>query len=238
VFPALSGFAARFASNHNLEYIAGLWNRNLAEQLTWRRTIGRTVDGWLAPTFSWASINGTVTWAGVRRPEIIKDYVVQISAQCTLKGPNRFGELSDGYLTLRGRLIPATFGYTANDNSSSMSLRDSNGNKLNFNLHSDGGDGQIHLVPTPETLQGRTFWWSESQHDEQPVPVACLKVIGEEFGTGLRVDYYLLLVRSELMADAYERVGLLDTYYWADEDDVGHGLSLWSNAIEQDVTIV
>jgi hypothetical protein len=243
-FPALSGLVARFESNHGLEYIAGLWNHNMAEQLAWQQARSRYRDGWMwtraAPTFSWASINGEVYWPTQAKGglEDIKHYTKIVGTHRTLKGPNRFSEISDAYVLLRGRLICAELVYGAMGVWNWMTLEDSTGNNLDLVIHSDRDLLQKNLVRTMGKLQqGRTFWWSESQYGEEPVPVACLKLVG-----GHETDYYLLLVHSEFVDGAYERVGLVSTHSKI-EKSTGviheeHLLSLWSKALGHDITIV
>jgi hypothetical protein len=241
--PALSGLAARFESKHRLEYIAGLWNHNIVQQLAWIQSGGRYRDGWIwetsAPTFSWASINGEIGWpTEVAGLEDVKHYAKTVDAHITLKGQNRFGEISDGYVLLRGRLICADFVYSAFGDWDWVQLLDSNGIDLGLTIHSDGDVRQKHLIRTIGRYpKGGTFWWNGSQSDEPSIPVTCLKLVGWH-----STDYYLLLVQSKFVEGAYERVGLVSTDKGfgrsTNEAEDKHLLSLWSEAPEQDITIV
>lgn len=118
--PALAGIARAVAKDTGREYVAGLWKRNLEDQLWWypigkRRTRKRPCShelDWVAPSWSWASIDGPVQY-GNRLGEFRYAHVFKTTM--TFSGPGPFGQPSRGVLHLNcsaiivGRLrqIPA-----------------------------------------------------------------------------------------------------------------------------------
>ncbi|KAK7928401.1 HET domain-containing protein [Apiospora marii] len=117
--PALSACASNSASGRG-RYLAGLWEQTFAEDLLWiteptkpteTETPGR--PKWRVPSWSWASVDAD---SGVRFPAQIGKSQASLSlhafrkriveVNCTPRGLNKFGEVVDGYLRLRARLIP------------------------------------------------------------------------------------------------------------------------------------
>ncbi|OCL11138.1 hypothetical protein AOQ84DRAFT_268592, partial [Glonium stellatum] len=63
--PAISGLAARVAKSLQSSYCAGLWWDDVATGLLWRRPPGSRLERtrkWRSPTFSWASVDGKVSY--------------------------------------------------------------------------------------------------------------------------------------------------------------------------------
>jgi hypothetical protein len=62
---AISGVARLFASENLGTYLAGMWEKDLVQQLAWhtyrsRESQGQDIDIYRAPSWSWASIDGCV----------------------------------------------------------------------------------------------------------------------------------------------------------------------------------
>ncbi|KAK1986953.1 heterokaryon incompatibility protein [Colletotrichum cereale] len=112
--PALSGLAKVMEECTGQKYVAGLWESHLAYGLLWHRTeqwLRRPADGYRAPSWSWASLEG-----GVSVPEIASmltsgnemEVVVDIvDVQTTALGLDPRGMLRSGHLTLKGKLKTA-----------------------------------------------------------------------------------------------------------------------------------
>ncbi|KAI9708912.1 MAG: hypothetical protein M1820_003606 [Bogoriella megaspora] len=111
--PALSGIAALVARQCNDEYLAGIWRRDIKMCLLW--TISKTpgpapaYDKYLAPSFSWASLNRDVFYNMVllrsykTSPHMYGDVDIKVlEAQVTLSGANPFGAVSGGCLRVSG----------------------------------------------------------------------------------------------------------------------------------------
>lgn len=90
--PAISGLAQsfdKFSNGRNGRYLAGLWEAHLPSALLWRRIsipslISRLNSArptaYIAPTWSWASINGTVEFVTGMHKEQNLDVVAQVTS--------------------------------------------------------------------------------------------------------------------------------------------------------------
>ncbi|KIW35355.1 uncharacterized protein PV07_02055 [Cladophialophora immunda] len=109
--PALSGVALKMQTCGMGKYLAGLWEQDLANGLMWSSFRGWDCERhstYIAPTFSWALRVSPVTPAPTR--EAMGNQCVEIlDCNCTIKGANPFGEVSSGYVKLRGKIIEAKF---------------------------------------------------------------------------------------------------------------------------------
>lgn len=125
---ALAGIASHPSFSHALGpgYFAGLWQYNLARQLTWRtstwhRTLTENENftfkrpmGYQAPSWSWASLNGGIILFDFSYgedetvPEVICD-ILDCSTTPKFPGPNPFGEILSAQLRLRGPTRKAWF---------------------------------------------------------------------------------------------------------------------------------
>lgn len=127
--PAVSGVAREFQKTMKCRYLAGLWEDNLLAQLLWSSTYqGLTrPENYRAPSWSWAAYNGPVRsdfmstmtmckgwkgWDGKRdsKMDIVLSEIMQ--AQTTPVGPSEAGQVRDGFIRLRGPLVPVTLVYT------------------------------------------------------------------------------------------------------------------------------
>jgi hypothetical protein len=124
LLPALSGFAAYVQNTTNSEYLAGLWKDDLLMGLYWSafylgpdsRSPGvrlpisslRTMDSYRAPTFSWASIEGFVSYDGTRTRKVSETDAAVLEAWCILEGANPFGEVTDGRIRLEAAMVQAS----------------------------------------------------------------------------------------------------------------------------------
>jgi hypothetical protein len=78
ILVAISGIAKSWRDITGDEYLAGIWQRSLAFGLLWRANRNATkyfgctrCPTWRAPSWSWASIKGAVTWSSNVIPSII-----------------------------------------------------------------------------------------------------------------------------------------------------------------------
>jgi hypothetical protein len=97
------------------EYLAGLWRSDILRDLLWFSTYeDRTdefatpsrPDGYRAPSWSWASIDGTISWS--KFPEVSADdsdmFVTFISATIDHVTADLFGEVRSAEIHLKGPL--------------------------------------------------------------------------------------------------------------------------------------
>ena len=120
MLPAIGGTATGFRNFLGDRYVAGLWERDLLRGLLWSMTVEPALaqeekPGYTAPTWSWSSIpharniifhhpNSGVPW-------FVKTYKQAkiIKVECTPKiGGKPFGQITDGYLLINGRVYPIT----------------------------------------------------------------------------------------------------------------------------------
>ncbi|KAE9365557.1 HET-domain-containing protein [Stipitochalara longipes BDJ] len=115
--PALSGLAKRFQFKGLLgDYVAGLWTEHLDRMLCWSPTVdhvpGNRQAGYIAPTWSWASLTNRVYFSNLwqeRKGIIVNaDSTIVgsiINAACTRAGADPTGAISDGYLILLSQVV-------------------------------------------------------------------------------------------------------------------------------------
>ncbi|KAK8043348.1 HET-domain-containing protein [Apiospora rasikravindrae] len=118
-FPALAGIARAIAKVTGDEYVAGLWRRNIELHLCWhslearemrRRPRAHEAD-WVAPSWSWASMEGVVHYP--RHNDDLDDpaeqypyrYAHVFDTEMTFSGPRPYGQLRRGVLYLRCSVI-------------------------------------------------------------------------------------------------------------------------------------
>lgn len=116
ILSALSGIAQRFAGATSWTYVSGMWKENLIFEMCWHNTFVEGVDPvyrvYTAPTFSWASVNGTrVIHPWLHEKSFTPDAeVVDVNIEPKYAGAP-FATLVDGCLILRGRLAQASLEY-------------------------------------------------------------------------------------------------------------------------------
>ena len=119
---AISAVAVEMQKHIRSEYFAGLWRQHLPYQLLWEvRSIqwicprSRPTE-YIAPSWSWASTNGSVEQAcGVRFPDE-RDIILEVmDAKVDLvTDGNPFGQAKGGYVTVKGYLVSGTFHLSGN----------------------------------------------------------------------------------------------------------------------------
>ncbi|KAK8101921.1 hypothetical protein PG999_012295 [Apiospora kogelbergensis] len=117
--PALIGIARAVADFNGGVYVAGLWKQNIEEQLCWhsiggqntrKRPLSHGLD-WIAPSWSWASIDGLV---GFSDDPGIQRYTKVFKADRKLSEPRLPGQPNHGVLYLRcAAIVPGRLRKTA-----------------------------------------------------------------------------------------------------------------------------
>ncbi|KAK0669214.1 heterokaryon incompatibility protein-domain-containing protein [Cercophora samala] len=112
--PALSGLASKVATGlcPYTGYLAGLWTRNLARDLLWhtnKNDRGTRPEQYLAPTWSWASVQGVgVRWRDQMFASNPPTFDA-VDASCTPQTMvNPFGAVKDGWIRARCFAWPFT----------------------------------------------------------------------------------------------------------------------------------
>jgi hypothetical protein len=147
---AFSGLARRWSEILPDQYLAGLWKQSLEEGLLWHGEFfypgyggflgGQIYSRWRAPSWSWASFKGAVSWS----PDIIpheklpnsvvaKARLIQlIDTDLVSPSTDRFGQLLFGSITVRAALVVGLAG------SESQAFSDSqDGNANNERIRRD-----------------------------------------------------------------------------------------------------
>ena len=111
---ALSGLAQLAIDSHGFgeaAYLAGLWRKNLVEGLLWHVRGSRTprrYTTYRAPSWSWASIDGSVKYFTEHYQFRFEEEVVILEAKCEASSLDPTGRVKSGHIILNGRLQPVT----------------------------------------------------------------------------------------------------------------------------------
>lgn len=107
--PALSGLAKVMEQRTGVEYVAGLWKSNLCFGLLWhrkRRWLVPPADGYRAPSWSWASLEGGISitgQSGIMGGDM-EVAVEDVQTELLPSGLDPKGNLKSGHLELTGRV--------------------------------------------------------------------------------------------------------------------------------------
>ncbi|KAF7505044.1 hypothetical protein GJ744_001498 [Endocarpon pusillum] len=94
---ALSGIAAQMTRPE--DYLAGLWKSGLPQSLLWyTNRPSYPILQYRAPSWSWASIDGEITYAAIYRGSI----VAEVLASTVSTNDGSFGPVTDGSLLMKG----------------------------------------------------------------------------------------------------------------------------------------
>ncbi|KAM0249525.1 hypothetical protein ACHAQJ_009031 [Trichoderma viride] len=112
--PAMSGLAATLQQATGSAYVAGLWADNLIVDLTWvRLRLQDRETHWapaeyVAPSFSWASVAGSIMFYAPYNPSRWEDWESDCQVcgvDMSVLGLNPFGRVTRGRITLSGYLF-------------------------------------------------------------------------------------------------------------------------------------
>jgi hypothetical protein len=194
--PAISGLANRLdrAVQGALgDYLAGLWRNTLVGDLLW--TLDWKVEREKrpykknAPTWSWVSVDSEVYFRETDESDISSECTI-IDAQCVKVGPDRFGQISSGCLTLSSTIIEVTLFFRATDSTYIMS-----------SLNEDAG-----ISPFLDISFDLTRDWSQINDGLRQYvdPMYCFVIASNR-----NHRYALLLKLVDAQEHTYERLGLV-----------------------------
>ncbi|KAH6720893.1 heterokaryon incompatibility protein-domain-containing protein [Leptodontidium sp. MPI-SDFR-AT-0119] len=107
--PALSGIAKVFGRHLGVNYFGGLWGGDAHRSLLWSGTGDFKVsesETYRAPTWSWASVDGPITWPDFGNSDVVWHAAAQVKEIATTPlDTDPTGQLSAGHLRLEGDLI-------------------------------------------------------------------------------------------------------------------------------------
>ncbi|CZT43218.1 uncharacterized protein RSE6_03220 [Rhynchosporium secalis] len=106
--PALSGIASSLISKPN--YLAGLRRQSLVFDLNWMHlgTLGSDAKESGVPSWSWPAIKSSIEFFPYEK---LDPRLEIIEAECVLKTSNPFGEVSGGFVTLKGATFETCFAF-------------------------------------------------------------------------------------------------------------------------------
>ena len=116
--PALSGMAHLYHQSIGDDYLAGLWKTTICDGLLWEhkptyryeKTTKRSRPSqYRAPSWSWASLDGNVRYPGSLQPQGPDHNASLVDYHITLAGIDPFGQVSDGWISIRGQLKRVRF---------------------------------------------------------------------------------------------------------------------------------
>lgn len=196
--PALSGLAAKWSSmnvldGYHVNYLAGLWRRNLDRDLLWKYRDSLDNDrppDYIAPTWSWAANRRAVGWI---KAHYASDYHTTIlGAHCQVR-TNMFGKVDLGVIYLRGPALTGTVAVSHNLRMNSFAL-------VKFGQGENENEYQFHVDSIPEcaTLDGQvvTVLWF------------CTDI--QDMATQQGVDRALVLLKNAKSKQTYSRIGVME----------------------------
>jgi hypothetical protein len=171
--PAFSGMAQEMLRRRKKEYLAGLWGDTLIADMRWYWDDSREEPPLLprspqrSPTWSWASIDGPVTYHSHLRYAFQSDmtpfdvalYAEVLDATCSLATPSPTGPVNGGLVRLSCYLLPAIF-----------------------------KDGDIRLSSSPMGLRWRSDGRCEMEEQGEYFVIPMMHVLGIFYG--LVVKYH------------------------------------------------
>jgi hypothetical protein len=158
---ALAGIARLGHIETGDQYLAGLWRSRIEEQLCWYRCTSApgVRPPWRAPTWSWASIDGQVSWQQTQ-PGVLETSYAHVLDASTRYEYDPFGQVTSGVIRLAcstmviGNFVRLEqFDGTESDEGTRVVLL-SGSEEQDFPIQIDcirdgykEGDGQIYLLP-------------------------------------------------------------------------------------------
>lgn len=189
---AFAGIAQELSNILQDELVAGLWKSRFLRELCWSVTANRAARysiRWIAPSWSWLSLVGTIRTSDLRYREI-KDMAEVVNMEVQAK-PS--GALSSGHLILRCRPVPVEISnaelFSFTGDSHSQTSRPYFGSLILDLQEYTKSHREIFLVSLQEGY---------NSDSSQPSPD---KVLG------------IILTSSARERGAFERIGMFDATY-------------------------
>lgn len=116
--PAISGIASVLHRLTNSSYLAGLWVKNLVNDLCWERVDVEEVEkrrpSWVtpslyrAPSFSWASVDGAVFYNEDCFSDDWTGHATVLDTSIKISGSDKFGQVDYASIKVRAHVVSAT----------------------------------------------------------------------------------------------------------------------------------
>ena len=204
VLPALSSAATRIKQlkRENGQYLAGLWAKYLPDALVWWVKDGDGVrpKDYLAPSFSWASVIGAITYGLGETTEPLLEI---LEASCNEKGANQFGEVVSGFIKLAGPSFEVRLERTNSEERS----RQFNRITIQGSTREEGLTTITEFDPFMDSIQELKEALDPSSAPVMYMPCHEYLNTFQEMQSGIRPYSALLLKRSEKDGQ-YRRIGV------------------------------
>jgi hypothetical protein len=198
-------------------YLAGLWQSSLPSHLLWTTektetsgtryvtsTPSRYDDNYIAPSWSWASVEGKISFMWCQHNYDPKDYLTKFQG-AKIGCDSRFGTVNSGQLELHGPLASVLFEIV--DSSSSahpMTARITHICPSHF-------DRYMSVSIPPDLSTKAEILFDEVIH-ELPEELTLLPIIGVTKRTAHQTETVLgLVLRREAETETYSRLGFFYT---------------------------
>lgn len=122
---ALSGIAKVLQDTFDDQYVAGLWRHNLEHQIAWSATYSKGADFrrrqiYVAPTWSWLSVDGPV--APTLLDPTYQIYIDVLHVSLEYESEDTTGSITGGFLILKGHLRPLDL-FSKDDGKADVTLK-------------------------------------------------------------------------------------------------------------------
>ncbi|KAH7310209.1 heterokaryon incompatibility protein-domain-containing protein [Rhexocercosporidium sp. MPI-PUGE-AT-0058] len=209
---ALSGLASRFAGEFGHTYAAGLWVEYLHSGLLWhvQNTGCHRYTEYLAPSWSWASIDGPIVidYNDQRGSGDVK--IRAISVQSEVVGENKFGAVKGGTLTLTGKIQHVNIQFLGKSLGEESIWYPSVGDNAR-NIALDAGNINAFLLDTfDQTLRLGRAYLDENREPEGEVFALQMDIISgflSQIGETATQRQNVLLLQSTSEGGTYRRIG-------------------------------
>jgi hypothetical protein len=203
---ALSGIAMNWNGATKGTYLAGMWKAHFPHALLWTcSTRAVAPSKYRAPSWSWASVNGTIAWDDMRWSHRHVYTASVLDSRMEYVG-NEWGEIKGGYILMRGPVIRLDV-FHASHHEISIRLRDN------------------YRVTTIVSLDTHT---SGSQRISTSIELYALLVVHYNDAT-VEGPRALVLAPVDDQPEFFRRIGVMcsrksskvqDWFYAAEEQDV------------------
>ncbi|KAH8650588.1 heterokaryon incompatibility protein-domain-containing protein [Tricladium varicosporioides] len=225
--PAVSGVAKQIQGPTDSVYLAGLWKDNLPMELCWsvdyvstNSSLNMQPETYIAPSWCWASVNGALEFVSADPKAPFTSLARVLDVHVSVAGFNRYGEVQDGYITLKGMVSKVRINCTDPSNCWSYTVGDGSTTQEPIapdcllcpcKMRSENGQGEMTL--------------RRAQKGDILVPfevdLYCLH-IGKEVSENYASFYGMVIAPSYIDDGTYIRIGLiqLDDETWFENETV------------------
>lgn len=165
--PAISGLASFVLTQAGLgdeSYLAGLWREDLVEGLLWYVSTvrpSRSSAPYIAPTWSWASMTGSIHYFRDRYQFPFKPHVSISDAHCTTSPTDPTGRVTGGIIHLAGLMVEVDLAVIPYPPSFRSSYKDAGGTPIRAQ------DQQVAFIRPRQKAGNDETRWYEVMYDEK-----------------------------------------------------------------------